>query len=189
MKKVMTLAGLSLLLGCYGPGAESGRLSDYGAGLPDSPVRPVSTGTVAGSLSVDERQGLLAYHNRVRAEVGTPPLRWSDAASAQAERWARVLAGRCDIEHSQGSGFGENLFMGTLGYYSVLDGARSWQQEKRDYGGQPLTRATAQVAGHYTQMVWHDTRELGCAKSVCRDNMILVCNYSPPGNYLGERAY
>ncbi|WP_232818288.1 CAP domain-containing protein [Zobellella maritima] len=189
MKKMMILTGLSLLLGCYGPGVESGRQSGYGDGLPASSVRTVTTAVMAGSLSEDERQGLLAYHNRVRAEVGTSPLRWSADASAQAERWARVLAKGCDIVHSQGSGFGENLFMGTLGYYDVLDGARSWQEEKRDYSGQPLTRSTAQVAGHYTQMVWHDTRELGCARSICRDNMILVCNYYPPGNYLGERAY
>ncbi|MFP2770122.1 CAP domain-containing protein [Oceanisphaera sp. KMM 10153] len=189
MKKTMTLAGLSLLQGCYGPGVESGRLPDYGTGLPDATMRPVSSGTVTGSLSVDERQGLLAYHNRVRAEVGTPPLRWSAAASAQAERWARVLAGRCDIEHSQGSGFGENLFMGTLGFYDELDGVKAWEEEKRDYNGQPLSRSLAPRVGHYTQMIWPATRELGCAISVCSNNMILVCNYYPPGNYLGESAY
>lgn len=189
MKKITALAGLGLLLGCHGPGAASSHPPDDGPGRSALPSQQISAESAAGSLSRAERQELLDYHNRIRGRVGTAPLRWSAAATAQAERWARVLAGRCDIEHSQGSGFGENLFMGTLGYYSVLDGARSWQEEKRDYAGQPITLAVTQVAGHYTQMVWHDTRELGCAKSVCSDNMILVCNYFPPGNYRGERAY
>ncbi|PSJ40092.1 hypothetical protein C7I36_12215 [Zobellella taiwanensis] len=132
---------------------------------------------------------LLEAHNRARAEVGAPPLSWSEGAAAQARRWAAILAGRCLLEHSQGSGFGENLFMGTLGFYDELDGVRAWEEEKRHYAGQPLTRAMAPVVGHYTQMIWPATRELGCATSRCDGNLILVCNYFPPGNYLGESAY
>lgn len=132
---------------------------------------------------------LLEAHNRARAEVGAPPLSWSEGAAAQARRWAAILAGRCLLEHSQGSGFGENLFMGTLGFYDELDGVRAWEEEKKHYAGQPLTRAMAPVVGHYTQMIWPATRELGCATSRCSGNLILVCNYFPPGNYLGESAY
>ncbi|MDP5293098.1 CAP domain-containing protein [Oceanimonas sp. CHS3-5] len=148
------------------------------------------TGLLASFVSAtDIKQALLEAHNEVRAEVGAVPLVWSARAETQAAGWAHELSKRCDIEHSRGSGFGENLFMGTLGYYDELDGVKSWEEEKRYYSGQPLTRALVLKVGHYTQMVWSDTQELGCATSTCNDIMILVCNYHPPGNYLGEAAW
>lgn len=147
---------------------------------------------LAGTTSAQTagiKQALLKAHNRIRAEVGAAPLTWSARAEQQAASWAQVLSGRCELEHSQGSGFGENLFMGTIGYYDELDGVKSWEDEKRYYSGQPLTRALVPRVGHYTQMVWPDTRELGCATSTCNNIMILVCNYYPLGNYLGESAW
>ncbi|MBL1376785.1 hypothetical protein JKV55_05465 [Zobellella sp. CGMCC 1.18722] len=155
-----------------------------------APAPPPATGLPGpGVLTQAQRRALLEAHNRAREEVGAASLGWSARATEQAERWAGILARRCTLEHSRGSGFGENLFMGTQGFYDELDGVRAWEEEKRDYRGQPLTRALAPVVGHYTQMVWPATRELGCATSSCDNHLILVCNYYPPGNYLGERAY
>ncbi|XP_044748643.1 venom allergen 5-like [Coccinella septempunctata] len=53
------------------------------------------------------------------------------------------------------------------------------------------------VVGHYTQMVWADTSEIGCAVSYYTTNssdstwhhFLLVCNYGPGGNYLGLPLY
>ncbi|WP_375057171.1 CAP domain-containing protein [Zobellella sp. DQSA1] len=163
------------------------RAGDIAPRLPGPPQEPELSGP--GVLTPVQRRALLEAHNKAREEVGAAPLGWSARATGQAERWAGVLARRCILEHSQGSGFGENLFMGTQGFYDELDGVRAWEEEKRDYRGQPLTRELAPVVGHYTQMVWPSSRELGCATSVCGNNLILVCNYYPPGNYLGERAY
>ena len=37
--------------------------------------------------------------------------------------------------------------------------------------------------GHYTQIVWKDTKEVGCAKISCDGNKTLWrCNYNPHGN-------
>ena len=185
--RLVHLSLLALLLtACGGPASTAPLRS----GTAMAPLSPPATGLSGpGVLTQDQRRALLAAHNAARAEVGAAPLSWSARATEQAERWAGVLARRCTLEHSQGSGFGENLFLGTLGFYDELDGVRAWEEEKRDYRGQPLTRALAPVVGHYTQMVWPSTRELGCATSSCGNNLILVCNYYPPGNYLGERAY
>ncbi len=188
MNKILLLAGLALLPGCYGSGSATARQAHEQSDRRPASSPQLNGGAATGSLTDKQRQQL-AYHNKVRAEVGAAPLGWSAAAERQAQRWADELAQRCDIEHSQGSGFGENLFMGTLGFYDELDGIKAWEDEKRDYAGQPLTREMAPRVGHYTQMIWPDTRELGCATSVCSNNLILVCNYYPPGNYLGERAY
>lgn len=51
--------------------------------------------------------------------------------------------------------------------------------------------------GHYTQIVWSSSREIGCAWAYCsnmtKSDIInanyLVCNYGPTGNYVGQKPY
>lgn len=47
--------------------------------------------------------------------------------------------------------------------------------------------------GHYTQVVWRKTSELGCGYATCKRDGFLVefwaCNYSPPGNVRGQEPY
>ena len=38
----------------------------------------------------------------------------------------------------------------------------------------------------YTQMVWKDTKEIGCAIAFGNTCSIVVCQYSPPGNIIGQ---
>jgi pathogenesis-related protein 1 len=45
------------------------------------------------------------------------------------------------------------------------------------------------VCGHYTQIVWRDTTSVGCAAQSCPQGEIWVCDYSPPGNYVGQHPY
>jgi hypothetical protein len=39
--------------------------------------------------------------------------------------------------------------------------------------------------GHFTQVVWRSSRELGCAKASCGGLDFWVCRYSPAGNVAG----
>jgi hypothetical protein len=60
-----------------------------------------------------------------------------------------------------------------------------WYDEIKDYdfngGGFSMT------TGHFTQVVWKQTKQIGCAKVTCKGMDIYVCNYDPPGNV--ERGY
>ena len=133
---------------------------------------------------------ILGYHNEVRSDVNVGPLRWSDNLAKFAGHWADTLAKQgCTLEHRNDSPYGENLYMGTAARFGVVDAGKAWESEKRYYGGGRLTESNWYDSGHYTQMVWKNTEEIGCAKSICSGNMIVVCNYNPPGNYLGEKAY
>ena len=149
-------------------------------------------GSVGSRLTAKEVRQVLAAHNRARAEVGTIPLVWSEKLAVYAQEWADHLASTSRrMEHRPRSGkwkqeHGENLFMGTTGYYGVADAVAAWEREKSAYHGQTIDMSTLHAYGHYTQLVWRSTKRVGCAKIECGGNLIIVCNYDPPGNYLGQ---
>jgi pathogenesis-related protein 1 len=45
------------------------------------------------------------------------------------------------------------------------------------------------MCGHYTQLVWADTEAVGCAvaRNPTQTYEVWVCNYTPGGNFAGER--
>ena len=47
--------------------------------------------------------------------------------------------------------------------------------------------------GHYTQIVWRKSLELGCGVATCQNGQdtedIWICNYSPAGNIVGQAPY
>ena len=78
---------------------------------------------------------------------------------------------------------------GTFGAFTAVDAAKAWETEKKDYGGGVLTEANWAPAGHYTQMVWRQTTQLGCGQAICSNTLIVACNYNPAGNVLGRKPY
>jgi hypothetical protein len=45
------------------------------------------------------------------------------------------------------------------------------------------------ISGHFSQVVWRDSKELGVAVAKSRNGQIfVVANYSPPGNFIGSFA-
>lgn len=159
---------------------------------PVSVSKPVAPVAGVNGLDGNEEQAILSYHNAVRASVNVPPLVWSQALSQHATAWGATLAAKgCALDHSEDSNYGENLFMGasSLNHEAVVEAAKSWESEKINYSGEPLKRANLSQAGYYTQMVWRNTTELGCAKVACNNDVIVVCNYNPAGNYMGEKPY
>jgi len=136
---------------------------------------------------------ILNAHNRYRTELNIPPLKWSPELAKHAKVWADRLAGERRMYHSSGTGEGENLWMGTSGYYSLTQMVDGWGGEKRYYkdGTFPGVSTSGNWAdvGHYTQIIWRNTTEVGCAKSTSGGNDYFVCRYSPPGNYMRQRVY
>jgi hypothetical protein len=99
------------------------------------------------------------------------------------------------MQHRPGSGpwaqkHGENIFWGGGEEYSALNASESWYSEIKAYKYGRLKNDNWYKTGHYTQMVWKTTTHVGIGKAVCKNGSILiVANYSPPGNYIGERPY
>jgi uncharacterized protein YkwD len=136
---------------------------------------------------------VLTMHNGERKNLGIAPLAWSPELAAQARQWAMSLARRRTFEHSSGgSGQGENLWMGMAGYYSPEDMIGGFLAERRWFrpGVFPRVSRTGRWSdvGHYSQIVWPATRQVGCALARGGGDEYLVCRYWPAGNVMGQRV-
>ena len=132
---------------------------------------------------------IVAAHNQYRAEVSVPPLSWSPEVAASAQAWAEDMASSGKFRHS-GSRYGENIWAGTANAYSLDEMVTSWGDEKAnfEYGTSSNSRNGA-VVGHYTQIVWRNSTEVGCGLASGGGTDYFVCQYNPPGNYVGQQPY
>jgi uncharacterized protein YkwD len=137
--------------------------------------------------------GLLAYHNKLRADVGSPPLQWDPVLADHALGHARTIADTGQPVHSARAGRKaerENVSLGMRGLSNPLQLAQVWGAEQRNFraGVFPDISTTDDWsdAGHYSQMVWSETTEVGCGFARGRRADALVCRYLPPGNQDGE---
>jgi hypothetical protein len=139
----------------------------------------------------------LQAHNAVRSSAQPPPspplapLGWSAPAATVALGWSK----NCVWEHNANRGdFGENISAAT---YELTPDAvvTGWADEAAGYDY--ASNGCSSVCGHYTQLVWRDTTSVGCAVNRCTTGSpfgsstwyFAVCDYSPPGNYVGEKPY
>lgn len=144
------------------------------------------------NLTSSQAAESLAFHNQVRQEVGVSPLIWSSELSAYAQEWADYLASKgCDLVHHRPKKknsvqYGENIYMGYGKVNTALDASKSWYSEIDEYKKTGYSYKT----GHYTQMVWRNTTQIGIGVARCPNGAyIVVANYNPPGNYVGEKPY
>ncbi|KAG9123073.1 hypothetical protein FRC07_000267, partial [Ceratobasidium sp. 392] len=137
------------------------------------------TGTHLGARAVADKQAYLDAHNKERAGHGAQALVWDDGLSSSAQAWAN----QCKFQHSQS---GENLAAGT-GNPSIATAIGWWNAERKDYD------PSNPQPSHWTQVVWKNTKKIGCALAKCPSGTIFnaasnyyVCHYSPPGNVIGR---
>jgi hypothetical protein len=156
-------------------------------------LKLVARATTSDTGLDTESQQLLNAHNRYRREVGIPDLSWSEELATSAQRWANQLASTGSFQHSN-TPFGENLARGTAGFYSGTDLVDLWGNEQqffrpgRRFPDVSTTGDWTDV-GHYTQMVWRTTTEVGCGMATENGSTTLVCQYNPPGNVSGQVPY
>jgi uncharacterized protein YkwD len=130
-----------------------------------------------GATAQVDAQPMLEMHNAARAAHCTPPLAWSAELAAQAARYA----GRCVFEHDRSSGAGENLAWGTGLSAQKAFGLWYGEANLHDFAAPRFG-----PAGHFTQLLWRDSKVLGCGGAICGRDVFWVCRYSPPGNVEGK---
>ena len=151
-----------------------------GVGSEDSKTTPLQDGAVDdhvgsgfdGGASVDGQLAVaLDMHNNLRAQHQAGALTWGVDLASSAQAWAD----RCVFQHS---GSGENL---AQGFASLPAAVQAWADEATAY---TYDGSYSHNAGHFTQMVWASTAQLGCG--VAPGCSLYVCHYHPAGNVLGE---
>ena len=147
--------------------------------------------------------GMLHAHNKIRAKHNIAPLKWSKKLENYSMQWAKQLSrgNKCQMYHRSGSTpFGENLYRSTaivwtdgkreINPVTIKDVVKAWTDEEKWYNYKTNSCQPGAQCGHYTQAVWKNTTEVGCAMQVCGDkSQTWVCSYNPPGNYIGLRPY
>ena len=176
--------------------------------LPGLEERNPEVGTLATKLVVD-RQKLLDSHNSVRQRLGIPALRWSTSLESNAAEWANFLTTEADCQPRRrgiiGSSqnqkrIGENLLR--LEPVRISDGSTGaevvdenkivldWFQQGTEFNYDENKCGSGKSCDNYTQVVWRDSQVMGCAAASCADkSQIWVCNYDPPGNFVGQKPY
>lgn len=129
---------------------------------------------------------MLAAHNAIRVEHRLPLLQWSRNLAAFARKWADALIAANRVAHNPRSPYGENILMTRPGSNPSAVVA-AWAAESRFFTYS--SHKCQGDCGHYTQLVWRRTREVGCAQARDSQREIWVCSYDPPGNMRGQRPY
>jgi hypothetical protein len=169
------------------------KLSALGGALAFAGLYSLSSFSVSAAPLAIDKSVILAEHNKYRAEVGVPPLTWSDKLAQGAQRWADTIAALDQMKHSGTSGVGENLAFWSAKNASLPTLIGMWEQEKALF--QPGTFPQVSRTGnwlsvsHYSQMVWRETTQVGCGIGNNGKMDFLVCWYSPQGNYMGKAPY
>jgi pathogenesis-related protein 1 len=130
---------------------------------------------------------MVSAHNAVRARVGTVPLTWSEPLAIVAQNWADRLLANGQFVHSHNPDYGENLYEITGAAATPADVVNAFAGEVRYYDYPSNT--CSGVCGHYTQVVWNGTKEVGCAVARGGRRELWVCEYNPPGNWVGRKPY
>lgn len=127
-----------------------------------------------------------------------PALQDSQVLQDSAARHAQA----CSFQHINNQ-YGQNLFAGTGTGWTLEHAVNSWANEVRHYDYQTGSCAAGEQCGHYTQIVWANSRHVGCVLQQCatmtdqsgnslfdgRSGVMIFCHYDPPGNVVAQKPY
>merc|ERR1712212_1404950 len=160
------------------------------------------------TLSQEGKEAILAKHNQLRRKVAKGEEANQPAAanmremvwSSELEKIAQSWADNCDFKHNKNRG--ENIAWSsnsriqdkTAVENEVLAMIQRFYDEVVKFNSKDINPFKfAKSTGHYTQLVWADTDEVGCGLVYYKDggmnDVFLVCNYKVAGNVRTGEMY
>jgi len=131
---------------------------------------------------------VIERHNDYRRDLGLNDLQYSEECAQKAQLWAEHLAKKNrGLKHSKFDGYGENIAWNSI-EMSESETVDMWGEEIEKFNKR--RRKFTYATGHYSQIVWKNTKFVGTGMAVAKDGSeYWVCNYYPTGNVIGEKAY
>ncbi|XP_071821691.1 Golgi-associated plant pathogenesis-related protein 1-like [Apostichopus japonicus] len=125
----------------------------------------------------------LEAHNKLRGEHHAKKLQWNTELAESAKDWAKRVADKGYIQHSDSTRFGENIMMTEEDEdFSGEEAVQKWAREEAlyDYTNPKWQKGTS----HFTQIIWQTTTEVGIAKVHLESSnkYVIVVHYKPSGN-------
>jgi hypothetical protein len=134
----------------------------------------------------------ITKHINVYREMHQAPrVEYSQEISDFSKSWADYMANNRKFEHSGVDMYGENIAMipvnkDHIDYTDAIIQSIDLfydEVELYDFNNPGFDGKT----GHFTQLVWVNTKRIGFSASTSSNGYIYVCtNYDPPGNYYGD---
>lgn len=141
-----------------------------------SGASPTSTGVSPQWIDDSFQSTILNSTNTYRKQHNATALTWNDTLATYAAEHVTP----CRFAHTHGP-YGENL---AEGYQNVTAAVEGWGDERKEYNFD--SGGFGEQTGHFTQLVWKNTRSTGCGRQDCGDKgWLLFCEYWPPGNVEG----
>jgi len=142
------------------------------------------------SLDLDQiKKDILNKHNYYRSRHQVDDLKWNKEIQVIAQAYSEKIAPGHSLVHSsntyKGQSLGENLYM-SYGGMSGEAASNSWYNEVDNYDFSSHSSKGGKVTGHFTQLVWKGSTEIGCGAACDGTYCVCCCNYYPAGNFLGK---
>ncbi|XP_046472413.1 uncharacterized protein [Neodiprion pinetum] len=160
--------------------------------------RPMSIAHDSSDLETDWRDSefiteCLCWHNVYRQRHAGPPLTMSPQLCEYAQTWANHLAHTNTFYYRNDRDVGQNLYCRPGGAVTCdvagQEVAAYWYSAVRQYDflKEPDVLHANVNAGHFTQLIWANSRHFGVGKARSRSGkIIVVANYQPVGNISGQ---
>jgi hypothetical protein len=192
------------LVGCGGGGATDEEMESSSSIVVErEPIEEIET----PSLLTDIQKQILQSHNENRNHYFTDSnLTYSLKLENAAQLYADTLANSGAFEHDPSNhtyDYGENLYANSQNEKLTIEKSMfHWYDEEKplydyetgDCREEYYANGSRIKCGHYTQVIWQDSREVGCATSQYKtgdlvDGYVYVCKYHKGGNstFNGEK--
>ena len=137
-------------------------------------------------------------HGLARAALAVPPLQLDTELTLHAQSLANLYAskdGGLQRPYDR-SGYedGINIVRLFCSNDAMTQASKLWEREKciweNGKTGRRYEKKEAHWYGHFTQMVWSETRKFGIAAAQAKSGRwYVVAKYRPAGNHAGEQPY
>jgi hypothetical protein len=160
------------------------------------------------NITVSDVKVILEEHNNLRKYVNSTlmmKLKWSNALAKRAQYFAESCSQvHAETTRCDGQQVGQNFVVqkGINGHPDpqgwVTTIRLDWgENERRKFNVATGACSGDGVCGHYEQVVWAHTEEVGCGMSMCvsKDDktfpyyVVYACHYSPMGRLSNVKAY